>query len=147
MRTNKQSDAQANISTNHRTDQFFNWHSPISHSLSHSHPLSRRYSTRWIAMECIPSIWASRPLLMLMVCCYLTAMRWVRETHTRTKAHTCLSIHMHCQYVHIRRMQMQPTTHMHTPSHSATYAVSIYVLISKAIFHVLSTCPLTGSLI
>lgn len=38
--------------------------------LFHSHSLSLCYSTKWIATECTPSIWALRTPLMLTVCCF-----------------------------------------------------------------------------
>lgn len=51
--------------------------------------VSLRYRTRWIAMECILSIWALRTPLTLMVCCSSTAMLWVNpNTHTHDPTRT-----------------------------------------------------------
>lgn len=130
MLMNKQTLVQATEQTYSSTNQ----HSPTSHFLLHSSPLSLCYSTRWIATECIPSTWASRPLPTLTACCYSTAMPWVRETHTQTYTCAICKCDQPPSHAHIITLNYIRSEHLCT------------VLMSEAISHVLSACTLTGNL-
>lgn len=81
-----------------------------SSRLLHSPSPSLCCSTRWIVTECIPSTWAWRTLLTLTVCCYSTAMPWVRETHIQK--HACTKAHISQKMPHANLCNQQ--YHMHT---------------------------------